>query len=181
MRLMIASDLHGSARYVEQLLECFRQEQPDRLLLLGDLLYHGPRNELPREYDTKDVASMLNDIKEDLLCVRGNCDADVDQMVLDFPIDAEYCLLWLGKRMLFATHGHRINPGNPPQLRPGDILLTGHTHIPDCRKEFAGYFYMNPGSVSIPKAGSAHSYMLLTEELAQWKDLEGRAFKEYRF
>ena len=179
MRLMIASDLHGSAYYVEQLLQAFQREQPERLLLLGDLLYHGPRNALPQGYETKDVAAQLNEIKEHLLCVRGNCDAEVDQMVLDFPIDAEYSLLWLGKRMLFATHGHRYCPEYPPQLRPGDILLTGHTHVPACRREAAGFIYMNPGSVSIPKGGSAHSYMMLTDELAQWKNLQGEVYREF--
>ncbi|MDO4732635.1 MAG: phosphodiesterase [Bacillota bacterium] len=179
MKLMVASDLHGSANYVEQLLQAFQQEQAERLLLLGDLLYHGPRNALPPGYETKDVASQLNGIREQLLCVRGNCDAEVDQMVLDFPIDAEYCILWLGKRMVFATHGHRYSPENPPQLRPGDILLTGHTHIPACRREAGGFLYVNPGSVSIPKGGSEHSYIILEEERILWKTLKGNVYREY--
>ena len=123
MKWMIASDLHGSAYYVEQLLEAFQREQADRLLLLGDLLYHGPRNALPEGYETKDVASQLNAVKDQLVCVRGNCDSEVDQMVLDFPIDAEYCLLCEGDHMIFATHGHRYSPTNPPALRAVDILL----------------------------------------------------------
>ena len=179
MKWMIASDLHGSAYYVEQLLEAFQRVQADRLLLLGDLLYHGPRNALPEGYETKDVASQLNAVKDQLVCVRGNCDSEVDQMVLDFPIDAEYCLLCEGDHMIFATHGHRYSPTNPPALRAVDILLTGHTHVPACRKE-QGFLYLNPGSVSIPKGGSCHSYMTLENGIFQWKDLQGQVYQEYR-
>ena len=112
MKLMIASDIHGSSYYCRKMIEAYRQEEADRLLLLGDLLYHGPRNNLPRDYNPKEVISMLNEIKNELLCVRGNCDTEVDQMVLDFPILAEYCLLELDGRTIFATHGHNFNPDN---------------------------------------------------------------------
>ena len=130
MKLMIASDIHGSAYYCKKMVAAYQREHADRLLLLGDILYHGPRNDLPEDYDPKAVISLLNPLKQEILCVRGNCDTEVDQMVLDFPIMAEYCLLELNGQTVFATHGHHFNPQNPPMLKDGDILLNGHTHIP---------------------------------------------------
>ena len=147
MKLMIASDIHGSAYYCEKLLKAYDEEKADKLLLLGDILYHGPRNDLPKDYAPKQVIAMLNPRKQDLLCVRGNCDTEVDQMVLEFPILADYCILYLNERMIFATHGHVFNEKNLPQLKKGDILLHGHTHVPVC-KETEDYIYLNPGSVS---------------------------------
>lgn len=170
MKLMIASDIHGSSYYCRKMIEAYRQEEADRLLLLGDLLYHGPRNDLPRDYNPKEVISMLNAIKNDLLCVRGNCDTEVDQMVLDFPILAEYCLLELDGHTIFATHGHIFNPDNLPMLKEGDILLNGHTHIP-ANQNMGTYTYMNPGSISIPKEGSAHGYMIYDGEF-RWRSLD---------
>ena len=171
MKILIASDIHGSAYYCRSLLERYREEKPDKLLLLGDILYHGPRNDLPREYAPKEVLAMLNDIKEEILCVRGNCDTEVDQMVLEFPILADYCILYAGNRMIFATHGHQHNTANPPMLKQGDVLLHGHTHVP-VLEEFDGKYYINPGSVSIPKENSAHSYMVLEDGVFFWKDVE---------
>ena len=130
MKLMIASDIHGSAFYCKQLMEAYKQENPDKLLLLGDLLYHGPRNDLPKEYAPKQVIEMLNAISDQLICVRGNCEAEVDQMVLNFPVLSESCILYIDGQMIYATHGHINSPANPPKLHKGDILLTGHTHIP---------------------------------------------------
>ncbi len=173
MKLMIASDIHGSALYCGQLLEAMDREQPDRLLLLGDILYHGPRNDLPEEYDPKTVIAMLNARKQDLVCVRGNCDTEVDQMVLDFPIMADYCLLMTENRMIFATHGHHYNLGQLPALHPGDILLHGHTHVPAWQAFGQDNRYFNPGSVSIPKESSARGYMMLEADRAVWKDLTG--------
>lgn len=170
MKLMIASDIHGSSYYCRKMIEAYRQEEADRLLLLGDLLYHGPRNNLPRDYNPKEVISMLNEIKNELLCVRGNCDTEVDQMVLDFPILAEYCLLELDGRTIFATHGHNFNPDTLPMLKEGDILLNGHTHIP-ANQNMGTYTYMNPGSISIPKEGSAHGYMIYDGEF-RWRSLD---------
>ena len=170
MKLMIASDIHGSSYYCRKMIEAYRQEEADRLLLLGDLLYHGPRNNLPRDYNPKEVISMFNEIKNELLCVRGNCDSEVDQMVLDFPILAEYCLLELDGRTIFATHGHNFNPDNLPMLKEGDILLNGHTHIP-ANQNMGTYTYMNPGSISIPKEGSAHGYMIYDGEF-RWRSLD---------
>lgn len=170
MKLMIASDIHGSSYYCRKMIEAYRQEKADRLLLLGDLLYHGPRNDLPRDYNPKEVISMLNEIKNELLCVRGNCDTEVDQMVLDFPILAEYCLLELDGHTIFATHGHNFSPDNLPMLKEGDILLNGHTHIP-ANQNMGTYTYMNPGSISIPKEGSAHGYMIYDGEF-RWRSLD---------
>ena len=170
MKLMIASDIHGSSYYCHKMIEAYQQEKADRLLLLGDLLYHGPRNDLPRDYNPKEVISMLNEIKNELLCVRGNCDTEVDQMVLDFPILAEYCLLEFDGRTIFATHGHNFNPDNLPMLKEGDILLNGHTHIP-ANQNMGTYTYMNPGSVSIPKEGSAHGYMIY-DGAFHWRSLD---------
>lgn len=178
MKLMIASDIHGSAFYLRKLLVQYQKEQPDKLLLLGDLLYHGPRNALPEGYAPQKVIDLLNNMKEEILCVRGNCDTDVDQMVLAFPILADYCILYEQGRMIFATHGHVHNMSAPPMLKPGDILLPGHTHVP-AAKEFDGRYYLNPGSISIPKDGSAHSYMMLENGTFTWKDLDGEAYKHF--
>lgn len=171
MKLMIASDIHGSAYYCKKLIAAYESEKADKLLLLGDILYHGPRNDLPRDYNPKEVIAMLNPMKKELLCVRGNCDTEVDQMVLEFPILADYCFLELDGHTIFATHGHVHNPNNLPMLKEGDILLNGHTHIP-ANKNMGTYTYMNPGSVSIPKEGSAHGYMIYDCEFI-WKDLDG--------
>lgn len=176
MKFMIASDIHGSAYYLRLLLKRYKEEHPDKLLLLGDLLYHGPRNDLPMEYDPKEIIAMLNNIKEEILCVRGNCDTEVDQMVLDFPIMADYCILYDQGRMIFATHGHVFHTGNPPMLKKGDILLHGHTHVP-VMEAFDGKYYVNPGSVSIPKENSPHSYLMLEDGTFTWKTIEG---EEYR-
>ena len=178
MKLMIASDIHGSARWCRALLATYEVQQPDRLILLGDLLYHGPRNDLPEEYDPKAVIAMLNPLASRLLCVRGNCDAEVDQMVLEFPILADYAVFPWGNRLIYATHGHVYGEDHPPKLHRGDILLCGHTHIPACR-EHDTFTYWNPGSVSIPKEGSAHSYMMLTGDAARVYDLEtGKLYRE---
>ena len=171
MRLMIASDLHGSAYYTGQLLQAFEREQPDKLLLLGDILYHGPRNDLPEGYAPKEVIAMLNPLADKLLCVRGNCEAEVDQMVLEFPVMADYCVLFEQGKTVYVTHGHLFSESNPPKLQSGDVLLTGHTHIPACADH--GWHYLNPGSVSIPKNGSWHGYMTLENGLFVWKDLNG--------
>ena len=175
MKWMIASDLHGSAYYCRKMLEAFEREGADRLFLLGDLLYHGPRNDLPREYAPKEVIPLLNGKKEKLLCVRGNCDAEVDQMVLEFPVLADYAVLPAGQRLIYATHGHIYHVKNLPPLAPGDVLLHGHTHVPAWTEFGQGNLYLNPGSVSIPKENSPHSYMTLKGNTMQWKELESSA------
>ena len=177
MKLMIASDIHGSAFYCEKMLEAYRREKADKLILLGDILYHGPRNDLPEEYNPKKVLAMLNDIKEEILCVRGNCDTEVDQMVLEFPVLAEYGFLYDKGRMFFITHGHKFNPENLPMLKKGDVLINGHTHIPafDVNETFV---YVNPGSVSIPKKNSCHSYIIYSDGRFLFKNLEGAVYME---
>ena len=178
MKIMIASDIHGSAKWCAKLIEAWKGEGEPRMLLLGDLLYHGPRNDLPEQYAPKQVIEMLNGIKEKLLCVRGNCEAEVDQMVLKFPVMADYCALPLGGRIIYATHGHNHGEGNPPPLMSGDVLLCGHTHIPAFNIH-DGFTYVNPGSVSIPKQNSPHSYILLDGGKLMWKDLEdGKVWRE---
>ena len=179
MKILIASDLHGSAYYTGRLCEKIEDEAARRVLLLGDLLYHGPRNDLPKEYAPKRVIGLLSAYKDRLLCVRGNCDTEVDQMVLPFPILADYAVIPVGERLLYATHGHRYNPGSPPPLCPGDLLLCGHTHVPACEPTGA-FYYLNPGSVSIPKNGSPHAYMTLEDGGFLWKDLEtGDVFRRF--
>lgn len=180
MKWMIASDIHGSAFYCEQLTAAFVREGADRLLLLGDLLYHGPRNALPEGYAPQRVAELLNGLKNRIFCVRGNCEAEVDQLLLSFPIQAEYCLLESSGALVFATHGHVYNRENPPALGAGDVLLHGHLHVPMKEKQREGWYYLNPGSVSIPKENSPHSYMTLEGGLFSWKRLDGTEFDELR-
>lgn len=176
MKWMIASDIHGSALYCKQLLDAFDREGAGRLVLLGDLLYHGPRNDLPDGYAPKETLAMLNPRKNQLLCVRGNCDSEVDQMVLDFPILADYCILYLGERMIFATHGHRYHLNALPPLGPGDLLLHGHTHVPAWTPFGTNNLYLNPGSVSLPKEGSPRGYLTLEDGSFQWKTLGGKVW-----
>lgn len=179
MKWIVASDIHGSAKYARRLIEAYTREEADRLLLLGDILYHGPRNDLPPDYDPKQVVALLSPLKERIFCVRGNCDTEVDQMVLPFPILADYCILESQNRLIYATHGHVYNLQTPPPLAPGDILLHGHTHIPANRMQ-DGLLYLNPGSVSIPKENSPHSYMTLETGLFQWKNLDGQIYDSRR-
>lgn len=178
MKWFIASDIHGSAYYCRKMLERYKTENADRMLLLGDILYHGPRNDLPEGYAPKEVIEMLNAMKDEILCVRGNCEAEVDQMVLKFPVLADYAIIDLGNSIIYATHGHIYNENNLPPMKKGDILLHGHTHVPKC-VEHEDYTYMNPGSVSIPKENSYHGYMTLENKKFVWKDLNGNAKKEF--
>lgn len=178
MKLMIASDLHGSYVYTERLMQRMDAEQPEQLLLLGDLLYHGPRNSLPEQYDTAKVAFLLNQRREQLLCVRGNCDTEVDQMVLSFPILSDCCELFLDGLRVLMTHGHRFNRQNMPPLADGWILLHGHTHIPE-NATYENVHILNPGSVSIPKGGSKNSYMLYDNGVFLWKTLDGKEYDRW--
>ena len=172
MKWLIASDIHGSAQWCRRLLEAWDKEQAGRLLLLGDVLYHGPRNDLPDQYAPKEVIAMLNARRERILCVRGNCEAEVDQMVLDFPVLADYAVLWEGSRLIYCTHGHVYNTGKLAPLQAGDVLLHGHTHIP-AWEDHGAFHYLNPGSVAIPKEGSWHGYMTLENGRFLWKDFDG--------
>lgn len=159
MKLLIASDIHGSALFCRRLLDRVEAEMPDKLLLLGDLLYHGPRNDLPEGYRHKEVITMLSGLKDHILAVRGNCEAEVDQMVLPFPCMADYALLQPEPNLtLYATHGHLWNPDHLPPLAPGTVFLFGHTHIKTVR-QVDQILALNPGSVSIPKDGT-HSFLI---------------------
>ena len=178
MKFIIASDIHGSAYYCEKLLDAFKKEGGERLVLLGDILYHGPRNDLPRDYAPKKVIEMLNEFKDRLLCVRGNCDTEVDQMVLSFPILADYAVIPAKDKLIYATHGHVYNNSNLPPMIKGDILLHGHTHIPAC-ETFDTHVYINPGSVSIPKDRSENSYIVFDGVSFIWKTLDGETYKTY--
>ena len=178
MKFFIASDIHGSAYYCEKMLEAYKNEKADKLVLLGDILYHGPRNDLPEGYAPKKVIEILNPLKDEIICVRGNCDAEVDQMVLNFPIMADYALLPVGNRTVFITHGHKFNKDNLPSLKKGDILLHGHTHVPVC-EEYENFTYINPGSVSIPKENSGHGYMVLDGNEFTWKIFGGEEYRKY--
>ena len=176
MKLMIASDLHGSAYYTEALLRRLSEEKPEKLVLLGDILYHGPRNALPRDYDTKKCAAMLNALEKAPLCIRGNCDGEVDQMVLNFPVLADFAAVFADGSTLDLPHGHHHDEAGKA-LAPGDVLLYGHTHVPAFERKNEKY-YVNPGSVSIPKEESRHSYMLFENGVFTWKDVEtGEAWR----
>ena len=175
MKWMIASDIHGSAKYCEELLKAFEREQAERLILLGDLLYHGPRNDLPEEYAPKKVLAALNGIRDRILCVRGNCDTEVDQMVLQFPILADYALICADGIRMYATHGHVYSPDHLPPLQTGDVLLYGHTHVPAWEQR-DGILCLNPGSVSIPKENTPRGYILLEEGIFRWKTLDGAEY-----
>ena len=179
MKLMIASDIHGSAYYCRRLLECYKNENAGRLILLGDILYHGPRNDLPEQYAPKTVAASLNAMADSILCIRGNCEAEVDQMMLDFPCLADYAAIMLGDRIAYLTHGHVYNENNLPPIKKGDILLHGHTHVPKCAVH-ENYVCMNPGSVSIPKENSYHGYITYENGLFLFKDLDNNIKNEYR-
>ena len=172
MKLMIPPDIHGSAGSCRKMLDQFEKEGAQRLLLLGDLLYHGPRNDLPGDYRPKEVISLLNGKKQSLLCVRGNCEAEVDQMVLEFPVLSDSMILFLDGRMVFATHGHIFHEDHLPPLQEGDILLHGHTHVPVLENR-GSYILLNPGSVSLPKQNTAKSYMIYENGVFTLKDLDG--------
>ena len=171
-KIIIASDIHGSAYWCEALLHAFENENADKLLLLGDLLYHGPRNDFPDGYEPRKVFDLLNRYADKITAVRGNCDSEVDQMVLDFPMMADYALVIDGKRTLFATHGHLFNAENPPLLKEGDALLNGHFHTPKAEKLPCGATYINCGSIALPKEGTPHSYIVYENGEFTWKDLE---------
>jgi putative phosphoesterase len=180
MKYMFASDIHGSAWYCRKLLEEYRRSGADRLILLGDILYHGPRNDLPREYAPKEVIGMLNSVKSEILAVRGNCEAEVDQMVLEFPVLADYGILVLNGLTFYATHGHVYHPECLPPMKKGDILIYGHTHL--LRAEALGdYYVVNPGSISIPKGGNPPTYGILDEKVFKILDFAGDTVKILAF
>lgn len=171
MKLVIASDIHGSAYWCGKLMEVIKEVQPDHVLLLGDLLYHGPRNDLPRDYAPKQVIPMLTELKEKIVAVRGNCEAEVDQMVLPFPCMAEYALVEADGKMFYLTHGHHANPDALPALPERAIFLSGHTHV-KLDEQRNGIRCLNPGSVSIPKDGT-NSCIVYDDGKFEFRILEG--------
>ena len=183
MKYMIASDIHGSEYYCRKMLEAWDSSGAERLLLLGDILYHGPRNDLPKDYDPKTVISLLNERKDRIFVVSGICDADVDQMVLVFPIMADYGLICEDDITIYMTHGHILNEDNLPPLMDGDVLLHGHTHLLRADRVQVGeagksVVILNPGSVAIPKGGNPPTYAVLENGVFQILTFEGKMIKE---
>lgn len=177
MKYMFASDIHGSAYYCRKMLEAYQESGAERLIILGDVLYHGPRNDLPREYAPKEVIAMLNAVKNEIYCVRGNCDTEVDQMVLEFPVLADYALLALNGLTFYATHGHVYNENALPPMQEGDILVHGHTHLLRADR-VNGHWILNPGSVSIPKGGNPATYAILDDTVFTIYDFEKHVVKQ---
>ena len=170
MKYFVISDIHGDASSAAFLQEIVQFVQPDRILCLGDILYHGPRNDLPEHYAPKKVIPIMNALKDQIIAVRGNCEAEVDQMVLNFPVLADFAAVFADGYTLYLTHGHHLDEASKAAA-PGDIVLYGHTHVPAFEQK-NGDHYVNPGSVSIPKEGSRHSYMLWENGVFIWKDVE---------
>lgn len=181
MKLLIVSDIHGDLASTDFMLSIFKKENCDKILLLGDILYHGPRNDLPPSYNPKAVIELLNANSDLFLAVRGNCDTEVDQMVLKFPILADYCYLSLDGISVFATHGHTYNTSNPPPLRKGEILLHGHTHVLKCEKFGNENYYINPGSITIPKENNPKTYMIYEGRCFTIKDFKGNIIFQKQF
>ena len=175
MKLMFASDIHGDFDCARAMLDAYHSEGAEKLILLGDLLYHGPRNDIPAGYAPKKVIELLNGAKNELVCVRGNCDTEVDQMVLEFPILADYMLIFERGRRFFITHGHHYNTTTPPLLSEGDVLIHGHTHVLTVTPFGNGLTYLNPGSVSLPKENHPKSYMIYEDGVFTIRDFEGNA------
>lgn len=181
MKLLIASDIHGDLDSARAVIDAYEKEGAEKLLLLGDILYHGPRNDLPPTYAPKEVIKLLNERRDTILAVRGNCDTEVDQMVLTFPILADYAFIFADGLRIFMTHGHNYNPENPPPLAKGDLLLHGHTHILACDEFGDGNFRLNPGSVAIPKGGNPRTYAIFENRTFTVKDLDGRVILTKEF
>ena len=180
MKWMVASDLHGSAYWCEKLVEAFEREQADRLILLGDILYHGPRNPLPEGHDPQRCAEILNRIRNRVVAVRGNCDASIDQVMLQFPIMADYMLLDLGEKLVFVTHGDQWGNDAPPAMAKGGVLVTGHTHVSACTVH-PDFLYLNPGSPALPKDEGHRGYLLLDSRGAVFCEMDGTVYREKKF
>ena len=181
MKLLIASDIHGDIESAKVLVEEFEKRGCDKILLLGDVLYHGPRNDLPGRYAPKEVIALLNGYKDKILAVRGNCDTEVDQMVLEFPILADYAILSLDGLTVYATHGHKYNTSTPPSLSCGDILLHGHTHVIRAEKFGDENTYLNPGSITLPKENCPRSYAVYEGRKFTVYNIDGEVVKTAKF
>lgn len=179
MKLFVISDIHGSVYYLEKAMERLEKENADMILILGDILYHGARNPLPKDYNPKEVIEILNNHKEKIIAIKGNCDSEVDEMVLEFPIMSTYSNIIYNDKRLFLTHGHIYNEENMVSLNKGDVFLYGHTHIPRAEKK-DGIYYINPGSITLPKENNPHTYGVLEDDIFEIKDLEGNIIKNIK-
>ena len=177
MKLFFMSDIHGSVYYLNEALERFEDENGDYLVILGDILYHGARNPLPKEYNPKKIIEGLNSYSDIIIAVRGNCDSEVDEMVLDFPIMSTYSTILYNDRRLFLSHGHIYNEDNMPKLSRGDLFIYGHTHIPKAEK-VGDIYIINPGSITLPKENNPNSYGILEDDIFTIKDLDGNILKK---
>ena len=180
MKLLFISDIHGSLYYTKLALDVFKKENADYIVILGDELYHGARNPLPREYNTKEVAQLLNQYKDKIIAVRGNCDSEVDELVIDYPIMSTYSIVLYNGRKLFLTHGHIYNEDNLPNLSDGDVLFYGHTHVPVAKK-LDNIYVINPGSITLPKENNPNSYGILYNDEFKIMDFEGNILKDIKF
>lgn len=178
MKLFFISDIHGSIDDLEWAIKKFTEEKAEYLVILGDLLYHGPRNPLPQNYAPKKVAELLNSYKEKIICIRGNCDSEVDQMLIKFPILSDFSQIFADNKRFFLTHGHIYNPNNIPNLNSGDILCYGHTHIPLIEKN-SNIIIFNPGSITFPKEGNEKSYGIYNDNSLKVFSENGQIIKEY--
>lgn len=179
MKLLFASDIHGSIGAINNVIDAYILENADKLVLLGDYIYHGPRNDLPTDYAPKEVIQKLNSMKDKIIGVRGNCDGEVDQMVLDFPILSDYLLIADKNINMYVTHGHIYSKDNPLKLSDGDCLICGHTHILSIEK-VDNFYYLNPGSVAIPKENNPKSYMVYNDGEFKIKTFDGKILKEIK-
>ncbi|MBM7871287.1 putative phosphoesterase [Clostridium pascui] len=177
MKLLFISDIHGSLYYLNKILEICQEENPNYIVVLGDELYHGARNPLPKEYNPKVVTELLNSYKDKIIAVRGNCDSEVDQMVLEYPMLSDYSIILYNGKRLFLTHGHIYNSNNLPNLSNGDVLIYGHTHVPLAEKH-NDIFILNPGSITFPKENTPNSYGVLENQMFKIKTLDGDIYKE---
>lgn len=176
MKILVVSDIHGSKYYADKMLEIYKSEAPDKIILLGDLYYHGPRNPLTKEYAPMEVAKILNSLKEEILSVRGNCDAEVDEMISEFKFN-DHILMEINGKKFYFTHGHKYNIENIP-YDDFDVMIYGHIHQ-GFIQEKEGFVFANPGSISLPKCNSAHSYIVLVDNKIVLKDVDGEVLKEY--
>lgn len=180
MKLFFISDVHGSLYYLQKALEHFEQEKADFLVILGDELYHGARNPLPEGYNPKEVALLLNSYAEKIIAVRGNCESEVDQMVLEYPVMSDYSIILYNDKRLFLTHGHIFNPDNLPKLSSGDVFFYGHTHIPMAEKR-EHIYVINPGSITMPKQNNPHTFGVLEDNIFEIKSLNGEVVQSIHF
>lgn len=180
MKLFFISDIHGSFHYLKRAASQCKKEEPNYIIILGDELYHGARNPLPEEYNPKAVTELLNSYKDKIIAIRGNCDSEVDQMVLQYPIMSDYSIVLYNGRRLFLTHGHIYNENNLPNMSEGDVLIYGHTHIPEAKKQ-ENIYILNPGSITFPKEDTPHCYAILENNNFKIKTLDGDIYKEINF